>query len=668
MPRFNKKPAGEKKVTLSEKKNVYSLDGDGLIFNLNYLATSERNIIKSNKPLLDHLSRSIKSSSLPPTIMDGSFRQSPQIDQENAERNDTPLFFPTLYEVARYISDSHHRQVILDTYLLCDSINRLEEGSSFYSGNLFLVCNSDASKLMLLYAQMNRAAAFNSLYEIEFHFYDDRKDILDNLFNFYDKYSEYIPNIVTLCLHHYDEYSKILSYEKISGMGYVNVNFHHHVIQLHKELLQIEKDGFINVDNSRNLKSFIKILKMEPSKEDNYRSLKPYIASQNSFVTLYEIQYVEKADYRVHELTESKSVDINDIQQLCEKSYVNPQQNNAHGKSALELAYENNHFHVVEYFLINFMHQFSPKQLGWIFIQLLGKQQSHLASLITDKFKEYFLKKVEIDLRVLNQIASKEQTKMCVYLLNKNLDELVSSIIKQTAGQWASEDFDEIFQYLKQKKHYNHCVLLAEKRRDPALSINILEHFVMTNYSTLRFSLMTRLCIVASDQLFKKNHLNKSLLTLAIERNYTDLVLIFLKHFSFKMPSSDFMTALVYVEKNSDKKLESLIYLTRSVRFYPRQEKQLFSRTIILSAISHSKDVDSIREIVEQCNPGSKKYHSVLREIWKPSCCSYFFNINRKDVEFFKEVEHMAAKKIEQLSHSSEINIEMAFPLPHQLR
>jgi hypothetical protein len=208
---------------------VLSFDFDGCLFNLNYINSYNKDVIKSNQAFLDKIKAQNAAYKKVYTFV-GSNRQSYLIDIYNSYGGKGSCF-PSVGIINKYLGG------ILDTFLLADIYGDLPDGTSFknainkdYKGEhsqwLF-----DETKASIMYAQIHKVANENLNEEIVLDFYDDRgngartrRDILEQLKEFYTKYPELIPNNVTLRLHHYTGGAVTLMAE-IKGTGFIDSNY-----------------------------------------------------------------------------------------------------------------------------------------------------------------------------------------------------------------------------------------------------------------------------------------------------------------------------------------------------------------------------------------------------------------------------------------------------------
>ncbi len=132
-----------------------------------------------------------------------SARQSQPCDEHNKKVNQSTSSFPFYIEAASFLDAE------CDTFLLADARGDLKAGTSFeramdpnYQG-IHVDWYFDESKITILYARMHRAAARNPNADVLFTAYDDRKDILDTVHQFFSEYPQLLPpNLkLNLCQH-----------------------------------------------------------------------------------------------------------------------------------------------------------------------------------------------------------------------------------------------------------------------------------------------------------------------------------------------------------------------------------------------------------------------------------------------------------------------------------
>lgn len=140
--------------------------------------------------------------------------------------------------------------VELDRFLLADVYADQEPGTAFVSAENELIQNDakgdtyshavygfDDSKILLLYAQMQKLSIEHPNKRIEYHFTDDRVDILARLYLFFEANKSLIPNNLTLHISLYQgyypvnvlpfksEYERAIGSAKIEGLGRPNPNY-----------------------------------------------------------------------------------------------------------------------------------------------------------------------------------------------------------------------------------------------------------------------------------------------------------------------------------------------------------------------------------------------------------------------------------------------------------
>ncbi|KTD45534.1 Dot/Icm T4SS effector [Legionella rubrilucens] len=151
-------------------------------------------------------------------LLVGSNRQNPHIDFKNGTGTEYPpgSVFPRMEAFADQVGGTFNPFLLTDletakpdigsTYRRFKEKDYLQENGSYkdkvdprqLESDGFSLQKDDESKVSLLYAQMQLAAMNHPHDVIEFNFYDDRKDIAEPLFTFFQKNPELIPKNVTL--------------------------------------------------------------------------------------------------------------------------------------------------------------------------------------------------------------------------------------------------------------------------------------------------------------------------------------------------------------------------------------------------------------------------------------------------------------------------------------
>lgn len=155
----------------------------------------------------------------------GSNRQTPHVDLSNGTGTEYPsgsvyprmeAFAEQLGETTTFnpfvLSDLETDPVVIgQMFQKFKEMEYLEENGSYKNDATINKFEKDGikdqiddeSKVSLVFAQMHLAAMENPDDEIEFNFYDDRKDIMERVQKFFKEYPELIPKNVTLNLKGY---------------------------------------------------------------------------------------------------------------------------------------------------------------------------------------------------------------------------------------------------------------------------------------------------------------------------------------------------------------------------------------------------------------------------------------------------------------------------------
>ncbi len=201
---------------------VLSFDFDGCLFNINYIYSSNKNVITHNEAFFARIKDENEGIARIITFV-GSNRQSFEIDFGNSYLKGS--CFPAVREV------STHLEAELDTFLLADIYGDLPGGESYrraidptYKGpHAYWVF--DETKATILYAQMQKIAVENPTEDIIFDFFDDRMhDILPSLRHFFETHRMLIPSNVALRLFGY-EGKGVTPVANITGAGIIDINY-----------------------------------------------------------------------------------------------------------------------------------------------------------------------------------------------------------------------------------------------------------------------------------------------------------------------------------------------------------------------------------------------------------------------------------------------------------
>ena len=203
----------------------------------------ERAILEANQEFLD----SIKANNdlyAQTHVFIGSNRQSESDDSGNGCRNKNGSCYPHIKAVSDYLEAN------FDPFLLADLYNNLPAGEAYqkacsllneshdYDDDTFhkkehLNWLHDESKLSILIAQIHKLASEHPDDEIEFYFFDDKKEILDGLSAFFSKEEnlKFLPkNLINFYLTPYpkiksEDGESYISYEPIKGTGEIDPNY-----------------------------------------------------------------------------------------------------------------------------------------------------------------------------------------------------------------------------------------------------------------------------------------------------------------------------------------------------------------------------------------------------------------------------------------------------------
>jgi len=201
-------------------------------------------------------------------LINGSNRQSYAIDKSNSTRNGTPSFFVCLQVLHTYLFKNISSKIQLNTFTLTDTVNGLREGESFNNvlkhvfmdkdGLTHKSCFFDDNKIMLLYNAIHHVAVQNRLDKITINFYDDKKDILNNVYRVFSQYPQLLPKRVTLNLHRYvgKLYPEVMT---VKGSGSVDMYYRKNVNKMAAMCGAIDpaKKGKIDVAKQLNFDIFL---------------------------------------------------------------------------------------------------------------------------------------------------------------------------------------------------------------------------------------------------------------------------------------------------------------------------------------------------------------------------------------------------------------------------
>lgn len=210
-------------------ENVISLDADGAVYhgckdhkcgkcwNCTLGEEEPARTIKANNELFEFFKLIITNDLS--SLWDGSNRQSNPIDATNSRNNQTPLFFLMLPHIAEEFERICKHKVTLQKGVLSDFFNNLPEGTNFNNQKLKHTNPWDQNKFTLLYIQIHQSRLKSQSKKIQFHFVDDKIEILDALHSFFQLNPQLIPKGLTLNLYQYKRGHILNIYEPIIGTG-----------------------------------------------------------------------------------------------------------------------------------------------------------------------------------------------------------------------------------------------------------------------------------------------------------------------------------------------------------------------------------------------------------------------------------------------------------------
>ena len=242
---------------------VFSLDADGCVLGGQALINAIHN---ASEPITDvtpyhtELIRTLNTAAgeaKTRIVMVGSNRQDAYVDQTNGQKNieldfndpdqgviQTGSCFASIRSFTTPLKARFHPM------LMADIFNDLPLGASMAEAEKALQNNAypseklrkdahpqtafDSKKVTLLYAQIHEMASQHPGKPIDFHFVDDRDDILEQgLANFFGQHPDFLPKNVTLHLHLYApkrqgdplNTSEYLKFDPIIGTGKIDKNY-----------------------------------------------------------------------------------------------------------------------------------------------------------------------------------------------------------------------------------------------------------------------------------------------------------------------------------------------------------------------------------------------------------------------------------------------------------
>lgn len=209
---------------VGEVSSEHAFDYDGCIGNDIGEKLTPEELVEAQADFWEYVKRVMKTETrgLPRDrrcVSIATARQSKLSDEFNTQYNDSTSCFP-LYH---YLPDFLDAQ--LDQFLLADLFSDLPTGTSFeramdpeYLGE-HADWYFDESKITLIYAKIHRSALYNQYGLVLFTFYDDRSDILDGLYHFFNTHKALLPPNLILNLCQFVKGESVQYYRPISQEG-----------------------------------------------------------------------------------------------------------------------------------------------------------------------------------------------------------------------------------------------------------------------------------------------------------------------------------------------------------------------------------------------------------------------------------------------------------------
>ncbi len=265
--------------------HVLSFDIDGCLFGSSFVFDSDPNksVISHNIKLLEHLKQSKQPDDVT-VVFIGSNRQSLHIDNGNREipYKGSLLYkgscFPRIQTVCEFL------EVEFDPLLLADVYNDLPDGHSFAEAIRHIELHGDRcvdplscqdhahwifdkTKLSILYVQLHKIASQYPDAVIDYDFYDDRKDILAPLNDFFVQYSWMMPENVSMRLYEYAGKDAKL-FAEVKGNGIIDRNYRQTIKEMYQQIRSEDQPEHLSREN-------LALLSVRPSDLDFCATIKP---------------------------------------------------------------------------------------------------------------------------------------------------------------------------------------------------------------------------------------------------------------------------------------------------------------------------------------------------------------------------------------------------------
>lgn len=239
----------QQKIKENEQVLVVCVDYDGCLaqgnsisshsglWSLATLSKIPDNLIQDNKLLLDYIKLSVQNCD-DVIIMCGSARQDVYLDHFNGKNNKNGLALVAIPHIANYIKNhivNKNVNVYFDGYLTTDALLHMDSRITYNKATVTECFKGDKipsydiphdeSKMLISYLYMHRIAAKYSNKLIHFTFIDDRNDIIEHLFQLYNKHPDLVPaNLKLSILRYTGRTTPSLYNHTILGKGDINLD------------------------------------------------------------------------------------------------------------------------------------------------------------------------------------------------------------------------------------------------------------------------------------------------------------------------------------------------------------------------------------------------------------------------------------------------------------
>lgn len=173
-------------------------------------------LINNNQSFLNNQRKKIKEEQVSKVILaHGTARQTRNLDKTNKRSNNLPSMAPMLPIFQDYLNETNDGcEIVIDPFLMADLYGRDKTAGEHYKKILDEEHNHnkiddhgftmyERDKLSLIYTYIHRTALLHPQAEIVIDFYDDRKDILNSIYNFYTEHTQLLPHTTSLRLNQY---------------------------------------------------------------------------------------------------------------------------------------------------------------------------------------------------------------------------------------------------------------------------------------------------------------------------------------------------------------------------------------------------------------------------------------------------------------------------------